>query len=456
MTRRAPLVRVWQDREIIVDSFAGGGGASTGIRDALNGRDADIAINHDPEAIALHRANHPLTRHFTEDVWRVDPVKAAAGRPVGLMWLSPDCSHHSKARGSKPVEKRIRGLAWVGVHWARKVKPRMMFLENVEEFEDWGPLVEVDGKLRPCPKRKGVTFKRWVRELRRLGYEVEWRQMSAMHYGTPTTRNRLFVIARCDGEPIVWPKPTHGKGLEPVRTAADIIQWDLPCPSIFGRSRPLAEKTLARIANGIQRYVIDDQQPFIVRNGHYFKDRPTTFRGQGMDRPLGTVCATNDKNLVLPFLREPGATGGGSTEPLVAAWIAKHYGGVVGHGMRRPLGTVTGKDHHSLVLAFLIKYYGGGGQLQGLREPLHTVTSKARFGLVTVAGTQYEIVDIGMRMLQPRELYRAQGFADSTIIDVTYEGQILTKKAQTRMAGNSVCPPMAKAVVEANTEGRLQ
>jgi site-specific DNA-cytosine methylase len=271
--------------ELIVDSFAGGGGASTGIEMAL-GRSPDIAINHDATALAMHEVNHPATTHLVSDVWEVDPVEVTAGRPVGLAWFSPDCKHFSKAKGGKPVEKKIRGLAWVVVHWANVVAPRVIILENVEEFATWGPL-GADNK--PCPLQKGLTFKRWLSELERLGYVVEWRELRACDYGAPTLRKRLFLIARCDGEPIVWPVPTHKRvkayrdgradveklgsalvpDVKPARVAAEIIDWSLPCPSIFDTAkqikekyglravRPLQKATMARLAKGVRRYVVD-------------------------------------------------------------------------------------------------------------------------------------------------------------------------------------------------------
>ena len=244
---------------LIVDNFAGGGGASPGIEAAL-GRPVDIAINHDPGAIAMHTVNHPQTLHYCESVWDVDPVKVCGGRSVALAWFSPDCKHFSKAKGGKPVEKKIRGLAWVVLRWAAKVRPRVIMLENVEEFQTWGPLVN----NRPCPARKGETFRRWIQQLKALGYQVEYRELRACDYGAPTIRKRLFVIARCDGEPIVWPAPMHGPGLKPYRTAAEIIDWSIPVKSIFGRKRPLAENTMRRIAKGIQRFVIEHPDPFIA------------------------------------------------------------------------------------------------------------------------------------------------------------------------------------------------
>ena len=258
--RHAPQhTLLFGDTEIVVDNFAGGGGASTGIEMAV-GRSVDIAVNHDADAIAMHTVNHPSTKHYLEDVFKVDPREACGGRPVGLAWFSPDCTHHSKARGGKPREKKIRGLAWVALRWAASGRPRIIILENVEEFESWGPLI--DGQ--PDPSRAGETFDLFVdKRLRRIGYTVEYKVLRACDFAAPTIRKRFFMIARCDGQPIVWPVPTHGdprkpgfrkSGLKKWRTAADVIDWSIPCPSIFNRARPLAENTLRRIHRGIMRY----------------------------------------------------------------------------------------------------------------------------------------------------------------------------------------------------------
>jgi DNA (cytosine-5)-methyltransferase 1 len=414
-----------------------------------------------------------------------------------LLWASPDCKHFSKAKGGKPVSKKIRGLAWVVVKWARLVRPRIICLENVEEFQTWGPLTDAG---LPCPDRKGKTFQRWVAQLRNLGYAVEWRELRACDYGAPTIRKRLFLVARCDGQPIQWPAPTHGKGLKPYRTAAECINWSLPCPSIFERERPLAEATLRRIAHGIKRYVIDAAKPFIVPVTHQGDNRV-----QAIDEPLRTVTSARRGEFALavptmiqtgygerpgqsprvPGLDKPLCTCvDGQKHALVAAFLAKHYGGheTPGTPLHKPCSTVTTQDHHHLVTsnlaklrgtsnsaaadaplgtvsaqgfhhaevrALLLKYYGTDQDPQ-LREPLHTVTTKDRFGLVTVHGEDYFIADIGMRMLQPRELYRAQGFPDSYAIDRGADGRVLSKAAQVRMCGNSVCPPLARAIVEAN------
>jgi DNA (cytosine-5)-methyltransferase 1 len=525
--------------ELVVDLFAGGGGASTGIEQAI-GRHVDIAVNHNAEAVSLHQANHPQTRHFISDVFEVDPLEVTGGQDVGLLWASPDCKHFSKAKGGKPVSKNIRGLAWVVVKWAKLVRPRVICLENVEEFKTWGPLGEDD---RPCQIRKGETFREWKSELEGLGYVVEHRELRACDYGAPTIRKRLFLVARCDGQPIVWPTATHGPGLKPHRTAAECIDWSLPCPSIFERERELAPATMRRIAHGIKRYVLDAAKPYIVRIGQTGHGDAGKTRGIG--EPLSTVTSKAEHLLASPTLvqtgygerpgqapRVPGLDKplgtcvDGQKHGLVAAFMAKHYTGVVGSELPAPIGTVTTVDHHSLVAAtlvdsahsdvspsgvkrwshgnrpataplptvlasggnsalvtshlaklrgtsssassqeplhtvsaqgqhhaevraLLLKYYGTDQDPQ-LGAPLHTVTTKDRFGLVTVKGQDYYIADIGMRMLQPRELYRAQGFPDNYVIDRGHDGRVLSKAAQVRMCGNSVCPPLARAIVAAN------
>ncbi len=504
--------------ELVVDLFAGGGGASTGIEQAI-GRHVDIAVNHDPEAVSLHERNHPQTRHFVSDVFEVDPLTVTEGRPVGLLWASPDCKHFSKAKGGKPRSKKIRALAWVVIKWAKLAAPRVICLENVEEFQDWGPL-RADGM--PCEQRKGATFRRWLAQLRTLGYAVEWRELRACDYGAPTIRKRLFLVARRDGQPIAWPEPTHtakpakDSGLLPWRTAAECIDWSLPCPSIFERERPLAAATERRIAHGIKRYVMEAAQPFIVHIAHG-DGKPGGVQRWGsgahsIDKPAPTLTAKAEHVLAVPTLvqtgygeregqapRVPGldkplgTAVNGQKHALVAAFLAKHFGGepqagktaadlrspaptvlasggpqgvVTSHLAKlrgtsssadtaEPLGTVSAQGtHHAEVRALLLKYYGSQQDPQ-LTEPLHTVTTRDRFGLVTVAGEVYAIADIGMRMLQPRELYRAQGFPDSYVIDRGADGRVLPKHAQVRMCGNSVCPPLARALVAANYSERL-
>lgn len=467
--------------ELIIDNFAGGGGASTGIELAL-GRHVDIAINHDAKAIAMHMANHPQTKHYCESVWEVDPREVTQGRPVGLVWLSPDCKHFSKAKGGKPVEKKIRGLAWIALRWASLPnKPRIIMLENVEEFITWGPLGP-DGK--PCKKNKGREFKSFVNALKKHGYEVEHRELRACDYGAPTIRKRLFLIARCDGLPIIWPEPTHGDPnniktkalkLKTWRTAAECIDWSIPCPSIFDRARPLAEATNRRIAKGVIRYVANDAKPFVITT-----DRPVTNRSvpRDINMPLPTVTSNQRIALVAPFLTEFANASNDRNMPadeplrtqcaqvkgghfaLVAPFISTYYGEknadeVRGQKINEPLRTQTTENRHALVSAFLIKYYGTDGDLS-MQEPLHTITTKDRFGLVTVHGMHYQIADIGMRMLAPRELFNAQGFPENYIINygVTSDKKriTLTKTEQVRMVGNSVCPPLAKALVVANLQ----
>ena len=395
--------------ELIVDNFAGGGGASTGI-ELATGRSVDIAINHDPAAIAMHRANHPSSKHYCESVWDVDPVEACGGRPVGLAWFSPDCKHFSKAKGGKPVEKAIRGLAWVAIRWAKLVRPRVIILENVEEFTTWGPLVD----NRPDPSRKGQTFRRFVHALKRYGYQVGWRELRACDYGAPTIRKRFFLIARCDGRAIRWPKTTHGDpstlfvmggALRPWRTAAEIIDWSIPCPSIFTRKKSLCGNTMRRIARGLKKFVLDNPEPYIV-----------------------------DKRLA----------------PLLIQYHSEQSGKEVrGQAIDRPLMTADASNRYGLVTVFLIKYYGQG-EGQTLAEPLHTITTKDKFGVVAVRGEMYQIVDIGMRMLTPRELFNAQGFPPDYIIDRDADGKSYPKSAQVARCGNAVPPPFAEALVRAN------
>lgn len=545
--------------ELIVDLFAGGGGASEGIKQAF-GRDPDIAINHDAVAVSMHEANHPGTRHYVSDVFEVDPVEATGGRPVGMLWASPDCKHFSKAKGSKPRSKKIRSLAWVVVKWAKAVRPRVIILENVEEFITWGPLAR---NGQPCPDRKGQTFARWIAQLRGCGYRVEWRELRACDFGAPTIRKRFFLIARCDHLPIRWPSPTHGKPdnlsvlrgkLAPWRTAAECIDWSIPCPSIFlttvearalGVKRPLADATMRRIAKGIDRFVLQAARPFIVPVTHTGSDRvndideplrtvtcatrgehalvaPTLIqtgygeregqepRAPGIDKPLGTVVAGGVKHAaVAGFLTKyradsagadaeapfptitcagsPPRPGGNPPLAIIAAHLdqanAGNYDGA-GRSAEDPLSTATATGaqqrvvastlvklrgtsnaadvdellhtvsaqgfHHAEVRAFLIKFYGQGGQHSELADPMHTVPTRDRMGLVTVDGTDYEIADIGLRMLTPRELFRAQGFPDTYQITTGADGRKFTKDQQVRACGNSVCPPIAKALVSAN------
>lgn len=577
--------------ELIVDNFAGGGGASTGI-ELATGYSVDIAINHDPEAIKMHKANHPNTKHYCENVWAVDSVKACDGHPVGLAWFSPDCKHFSKAKGGKPKDKNIRGLAWVALRWAGLVRPRVIMLENVEEFKTWGPL---NRRHHPIKSKQGKTFERFVQQLRDLGYEVEFRELIAADYGAPTMRKRFFMIARCDGKQIVWPEPTHGPAdselvkagfLKPYVGAYTQLDFSLPCPSIFDTSeeikekygiravRPLAPKTMERIARGLKKFVFENPEPFIipigygerkgqaprvhdiekplptiVGSGKHYLCEPymvqigqtgfTSDRSKDVREPLTTIVSKNEHCLIEPTLAPYMGTnttnhpGGSCKEPihtittgnqqclisptliqyhsetakdevrgqsieepimtvdssnrygLVTSFLHKYYdGGYKGAGesMEKPLPTVTAWDHNSVVTAnliqmnnhcdgrnmrdpiptitagdghfgevraFLIKYYGQGTG-QDIQEPLDTVPTHDRFGLVTIEGVDYQIVDIGLRMLEPRELYGCQGFPEDYIIDHDYTGKTYPRSEQVRRCGNAVCPPIPAALVKAN------
>lgn len=453
--------------EIVVDNFAGGGGASTGMELGLN-RHVDIAINHDPEAIDMHKVNHPETNHYCESVWDVDPIEACNDRPVGMAWFSPDCKHFSKAKGSKPVDKNIRGLAWVAVRWAALVPVRVFMLENVEEFLTWGPVVETEKGIQPCPERKGETFDAFIKclttgleedhpawdEIKNalgdnfpyqklmngLGYDVDHNILSACDFGAPTIRKRFFLIARNDGEQIVWPNPTHGpdgSGLEPYKTAADIIDWSIPTKSIFGRKKPLAENTLKRIAKGLEKFVLNNDAPFIVPADASFiteHANASSQRNMPIDEPLRTICAQVK----------------GGHFALVTSHIIKMRGTNLGHQVNEPIHTVSaGGNHLGEVRAFLLKYYGTSNAVE-VAAPLDTITTKDRFALVTVKGEKYQIVDIGMRMLEPHELFAGMGFGKDYKISHNSQGLKNTKKNQVARCGNAVCPPVAQALVEAN------
>ncbi|MCE1610334.1 DNA cytosine methyltransferase [Enterobacter ludwigii] len=608
--------------EIIVDNFAGGGGASTGIEMAI-GRSVDIAINHDLNAVAMHTTNHPNTLHYCESVFDVKPRVATAGRKVGLAWFSPDCRHFSKAKGAKPVEKEIRGLAWIVLRWALDVRPRVGMLENVSEFQTWGPLLAAE--MRPDPERVGETFQAFVGMLTTgieadhpalaecceflkistdseqarqlingLGYVVEFRELRACDYGTPTIRKRFFMVMRCDGQPIHWPEITHGDPasaavkagtLKPWRSAAECIDWTIPCPSIFGRKKPLAVNTMRRIARGIQRYVKGSKIPFIVKCNHTGAGYDV-FRGQDIKDPLQTITKKHGYAVVVPHLTKfrTGATGQPVTSPaptitagtsvrpggnghalgvasaVLAPVITRQFGNSTGHRVDAPLGTITagggGKSQftaatliqvgygerpgqaprvpglgkplgtvvadggkHALVAAHMVKHYGGNysGPGAALDEPAHTVTVTDHHALVTshlvklrgtcrdgqrtdvpaptvtagglhlgnvetmlatddtdyphaaavrdflreylgdestefvdVDGVIYRIVDIGMRMLQPHELYLCQGFPKWYIIDRDYLGNRYPKDKQVARCGNAVPPQFAEALVRAN------
>ena len=541
--------------ELIVDNFAGGGGASTGI-ELATGYSVDIAINHDPEAIKMHKANHPNTKHYCENVWAVDPVKACKGHPVALAWFSPDCKHFSKAKGGKPKDKNIRGLAWVACRWAGLVRPRVIMLENVEEFKTWGPLGR---RHHPIKAKQGETFRKFVQQLTDLGYEVEFRELVAADYGAPTMRKRFFMIARCDGKPIVWPEPTHAPAdsdevkaglLKPYVGAYTQLDFSLPCPSIFDTSeeikekygiravRPLAPKTMERIARGLKKFVLDNPEPFIVPIGYgerkgqaprvhdiekplptivgsgkhylceptlapYMGTNTTNHPGGNCKDPIHTITTGNQHCLISPTLiqyhsetaqgevrgqtiEDPIMTVDGSNRyGLVTSFIQKYYGGNYqgnGSDIKEPLHTITtlernamcavnliqmnnhcdgrdvkepiptitaGDGHFGEVRAFLIKYYGQGTG-PDIKAPLDTVTAQDRFGLVTINGVDYQIVDIGLRMLEPRELYGCQGFPEDYIIDHDYTGKTYPRSEQVRRCGNAVCPPIPAALVRAN------
>lgn len=571
---------------MVVDNFAGGGGASTGISQAI-GRSPEIAVNHNAEALMMHEQNHPETKHYNESVWDIDIRKATGGEPVLLGWFSPDCTHFSVAKGGKPVKKEIRGLAWIVKKWVGQSDMAMFYMENVVEFLGWGPLIAKRDKatgrvlklvpdpvkkdkngspvmnmvvaepgeqvpyreqaLTPDKKRAGKTFKQFISQLQAAGYQVEWREkgLVASDFGDPTTRKRFFLMARKDGLPIIWPEATHGDPkkfphLKPWKTAGDNLDWDIKCPSIFDRKKPLAEKTLARIFRGIEKFVIGAGDEAFIVNGkaatvtkfnqnslgqsahapldtimagatrfgaveasliatidhqsgkdtsqsihsplstvtskarhiqvaallkHY-----TGVTGQMLDKPLPTITAT-DHNAVLEvtaahvqrdFGNSVGHTaheplgsitaGGGGKSAVIASSLVKLKGTCQhGQSLDRPIDTIAAQgNHYAEVRAFLLKFYSTGDNVADLGDPLATITSKARFGLVTIHGQEYQIVDIGMRMLEPHELYRCQGFPADYQHEVVM-GKKLPKHSQVRMVGNSVPPGLARALVEANT-----
>ena len=423
--------------EIIVDNFAGGGGASTGIELAA-GRPVTIAINHDPDAILMHKTNHPYTAHYQASVWDIDPREVCRGRPVGLAWFSPDCKHFSKAKGGKPVDKNIRGLAWIVLRWAGTVAPRVIMLENVEEFQTWGPV----RRGHPIKSKAGQTFRRFVDQLKGLGYAVEWRELVAADYGAPTTRKRFFLIARRDGRPIVWPEPTHapadspevkaGKKL-PWRSAAEIIDWSLPCPSIFdtreeirekyglSAQRPLRPNTMRRIIRGVDKFSIKAPEPFLVVVNH-----AGGFRGQDVQEPLQTVTAKHGYGVAAPVMiqyhteQSEKMRGQGVTKPimtidasnrygLAAASLVKYYGNDQ-HGQKisDPLHTVTAKDHEGVTLASLSKYYGGviGTEVS---NPLPTVTAVDHNALQTCHMVKMKGTNLGSSMSEPVQTITAGG-----------------------------------------------
>ncbi len=533
--------------ELSVVLFAGGGGSDTGIS-CMTGRPVDIAINHDADAIRMHRTNHPWTRHLQEDIFAVDPEEVCAGQKVGILWASPDCTHFSKARGGVPVKKEIRGLSWVVVKWALAVRPRVMFMENVEEIQTWGPCIETPKGLMPDPERAGETFDGFIamlttgiepdhpalaeccaflhigrcspeaeRLIKGLGYDFGSRILCAADYGVPTIRRRWFAVFRCDGEPVRFPEPTHAKdgkgGLKKWRSAAEIIDWTLPCPSVFEDKRtikekygltavrPLAENTMRRVIRGVDKFTIRSGKPFIVECNHggdghtrsvdepvntltgkytggvcaanliqYHTEQTENVRGQGMRNPIQTVDSSNRYGLA-------------------TANLVEYYGNGVPLDISEPLHTVTSRDREGLTLAHIAEFKGQDiGQEAG--RPLRTVTASAgEFGavqtvicrypperdmghwtevrallntycgyalseddviLLLISGVYYYIADIGLRMLTPRELYNAMGFPPDYIIDRDYTGKEYSRSAQVARCGNAVCPPVAGALVAAN------
>lgn len=498
--------------EIIVDNFAGGGGASTGIEIAT-GMAVAIAINHDPAAILMHKTNHPYTEHLQASVWDVDPKAVCRGRPVGLAWFSPDCKHFSKAKGAALVDRKIRGLAWITLRWAATVRPRVIILENVEEFQTWGPV----RKGKPVKKLAGTTFRKFISQLEALGYTVEFRELVAADFGAPTSRKRFYMIARCDGKPIAWPKPTHSKtgadGLPKWRCASEIIDWSLPCPSVFASKseimeryglkavRPLAKNTMRRIIRGVDKFTIRSGKPFIVECNHsggghiapvgdayktitakhtggivapsliqYHTEQTESVRASGLGAPINTVDASNRYGLTCANLveyytggrpldvREPMHTvTSHDREAVVEAHVVKFKGDNLGHGADEPMQTVTtSAGEFAACEAYLAKMHGGDelGYWPLIRDLLNEfcgyTLAEDEVLLLEIGGALYYIADIGLRMLSPRELYNAMGFPPDYIIDRDYQGHEYGRTKQVARCGNAVCPPVASALVRAN------
>ncbi len=426
--------------ELIIDCFAGGGGASVGIEMAL-GRPVDIAINHDPEAIRMHKVNHPDTIHLTEDIFKVDLQKYVKGRKVALMWASPDCTSHSKAKGGQPRKRGLRILPWAVYKHAKQILPEVIIMENVEEIQQWGPL---DKKGHPIKERQGEDYKKFITAMKSLGYAFDSRELVAADYGAPTTRKRWYAIFRRDGKDIIWPEQTHFKDSEPKwKQCGEFIDWSDLGKSIFGRKKPLAEATQKRIANGIRKYILENPKPYIVKNDeavafliqYHGEQKAGESRGQLLSEPIKTIDTSNRYGLVTAF-------------------ITKYYKTGIGQGCDEPLHTITtSPGHFGLVSAFLIKYYGSGCG-QELKESLATITTKDRFGLVNViidiAGEKYIIKDIFLRMLKPEELKLMQGFPKDYIINRDINWKPYPIKEQVARIGNSVVPVMAEALVKAN------
>ena len=429
---------------IVIDCFAGGGGASQGIEQALN-RPVDIAVNHDPQAIRMHKVNHPDTLHLTEDIFTVDLERYVARRHVALMWASPDCTSHSKAKGGQPRNRGLRILPWAVFKHARKLLPDVIIMENVEEIQQWGPL---DAAGFPIKERAGEEYRRFIAAMQKLGYDFDSRELIAADYGAPTTRRRWYAVFRRDGKPIRFPMPTHSRsGLwgEKWRACGDYIDWTDPGVSIFGRQKPLAEATMRRIANGVRKFIIENPAPYVVRDyraasfliQYHAEKQARECRGQSLAEPVKTIDT-------------------GNRYGLVSAYLTKFYRTGTGQSCSEPLHTITASGtHFGLVSAFLIKYYSTGGA-QSLDEPVHTIRTHDCFGLVTVPvvidDTEYIIADICLRMLKPEELKRMQGFPADYIIDRDADGVPYPKTQQVARIGNSVVPVMAQKLVEANCD----
>lgn len=428
--------------ELIIDCFAGGGGASVGIEMAL-GRQVDIAVNHDPQAIRMHAVNHPDTLHLTEDIFKVDLQKYVGNRHVALMWASPDCTSHSKAKGGQPRKKGLRILPWAVYKHAKVLLPDVIIMENVEEIQQWGPL---DAAGHPIPERQGEDYRKFIAAMIALGYAFDSRELVAADYGAPTTRKRWYAIFRRDGRPISWPEPTHSKTGELFpkwKECGDYIDWSDLGTSIFVRKKPLAEATMKRIANGVKKYIIDNPHPYIVRDKdavafliqYHGETRAGDSRGQLLTEPVKTIDTSNRYGLVTAF-------------------ITKYYKSGIGQGCDEPLHTITtSPGHFGLVSAFLVKYYGTGCG-QTLDKPLGTITTKDRFGqvnvLIEIDGEKYIIKDIFLRMLNPEELKLMQGFPTDYIIDRDSYGKPYPIKEQVARIGNSVVPRMAEVLVTVN------
>lgn len=437
------MMEIWRNG-MIIDCFAGGGGASVGIEMAL-GRSVDIAVNHDPQAILMHKTNHPNTLHLTEDIFKVDLQKYVGDNHVDLMWASPDCTSHSKAKGGQPRNNGLRILPWAVYKHAKVILPDVIIMENVEEIQDWGPL---DGRGYPIKERKGEEYNRFIGKMQSLGYDFASREFVAADYGAPTTRKRWYAIFRRDGRKIVWPEPTHDKygsgSKQKWLSCGDYIDWSDLGSSIFNRKKPLADATMKRIANGYRKYVVDNPNPYIVNDDkayafiiqYHGEQKSGDSRGQLLTEPLKTIDTSNRYGLVTAF-------------------ISKFYKTGIGQSCDEPLHTITtSPGHFGLISAFLIKYYGSGGSCQTLDRPLDTITTKDRFGLVNVFteinGEKYILIDIFLRMLKPEELKLCQGFPKDYIIDRDYKWCNYPVSEKVKRIGNSVVPIMAKTLVEAN------